>query len=167
MKAKTIGQMVQIDHMSVSKNQLYLKHFQAWDPSSKFIHAKCYHQATSRNAKRFLEELIEQAPFPIQSIQVDGGSEFMQPFEGACQKQGISLYVLPPKRLQYNGGVERGNRIFREKFYAKPSLTNSIAELNHDLAQALYKYNHYRPHHSLHLKTPSEYIHDSYLSCSS
>ena len=26
------GQMVQIDHMSVTKNQLHMKHFQAWDP---------------------------------------------------------------------------------------------------------------------------------------
>ncbi|MDR1289457.1 MAG: hypothetical protein LBJ77_03685, partial [Holosporales bacterium] len=28
------------------------------------------------------------------------------------------LLVLPPARPQYNGGVERSNRIFREEFYA-------------------------------------------------
>ena len=161
MSAQKPGQMVQIDHMSVSKNQMHVKHFQAWDPISKFIHAKCYHRATSRNAKKFLHELIEQAPFPIASIQVDGGSEFMQHFEEACQELRIALYVLPPRKPQYHGGVERGNRIFREEFYARPSLANSIAELNQDLTQALWKYNHYRPHHSLNLKTPSEYIHDA------
>jgi len=164
MKGKRLGQMVQVDHMSVSKNQMNSKHFQAWDPTSKFIHAKCYSQATSRHAKKFLEELIEQAPFPIESIQVDGGSEFMRHFEEACEELGIALYVLPPRRPQYNGGVERGNRIFREEFYAKPSFANSLAELNVELTQALRKYNHYRPHHSLNLKTPLEYIHDSYLA---
>jgi hypothetical protein len=41
-----------------------------------------------------------------------GGSEFMKHFENECQKLGIELYVLPPKRPQYNGGVERANRTF-------------------------------------------------------
>lgn len=107
--------MVQIDHMSVSQNQMSPKHFQAWYPQSKFIHVKCYHQTISRNAKRFLKELIEQAPFSIESIQVDRGSEFMQHVEEACQKLNISLYVLPPQP-QYNSGVEQGNRIFRKEF---------------------------------------------------
>ncbi len=52
------------------------------------------------------------------SIQVDGGSEFMKDFDAACQAKGIPLYVLPPKRLQYNGGVERINRTMRDDLYA-------------------------------------------------
>jgi transposase len=125
-KAKKPGQMVQIDHMSIAKNQIYAKHFNAWDPTSKFIHGKLYYRATSRCAKQFLLELIQKAPFKIESIQVDGGSEFMDEFETACQELGITLYVLPPKRPQYNGGVERSNRTFREEFYAQPSLANSL-----------------------------------------
>ena len=38
-----------------------------------------------------------QAPFPIRSLQVDGGSEFRDEFEQACRDLGIPLYVLPPK----------------------------------------------------------------------
>ena len=53
---------------------------------------------------------------------------------------------------------------FREEFYARPSLANSLAELNDDWTRASWKYNHCRPHHSLNLKTPLEYIHDSYLA---
>jgi len=159
LQAKAPGQMVQLDHMTVSKNQISLKHFQAWDPKSKFIHAKLYWQATSRIAKKFLLELIEKAPFPVTSIQVDGGSEFMLHFEEACKELDIELFVLPPKRPQYNGGVERGNRIFREEFYSLPSLANTIFDLNKELNRALYKYNYFRPHHSLDLKTPMEYIH--------
>ena len=159
LKAQKPGQMVQIDHMSVYKNQLSLKHFQAWDPTSKFIHANVYCHATSRTAKAFLIELIERAPFEITSIQVDGGSEFMKEFEDACCQLGIALFVLPPKRPQYNGGVERGNRILREEFYDSPRLlADSFGAIRFELHRALHKYNTYRPHFSLKGNTPLGYI---------
>jgi putative transposase len=63
-----------------------------------------------------LQELLEIAPYEIISVQVDGGSEFMADFETACEQIGIPLIELPPARLKYNGGVERGNRTFREEF---------------------------------------------------
>ena len=61
-------------------------------------------------------------PFAVKSIQVEGGSEFMKNFESECMKLKIPLFVLPPSRPQYNGGVERSNRIFREEFYARSDL---------------------------------------------
>jgi len=144
---KKPGEMVQLDHMSVSKNGIYFKDFQAWDPSSKYVYAQVFSNATSSSAKKFLEQLIESAPFKIKSIQVDGGSEFMADFELACYDLGIELYVLPPKKPKYNGGVERSNRIFREEFYArKDLLADSIGELKFHLKKAVQKYNDYRPH---------------------
>ncbi len=131
MKSLKPGQLVQIDHMNVTKNNIKIKHFQAWDPKSKFIHANVCSNATSSLAKRFLEDLIQKVPFEIESIQVDGGSEFMKEFEQACSELNIALYVLPPSRPQYNGGVERGNRTFREEFYArKDSLGEFIERIN-------------------------------------
>lgn len=158
------GQMVQIDHMSVTVNQVTVKHFQAWDPKSKYIQANVYSNATSRTAKRFLFELIEKTPFKISSIQVDGGSEFMLHFEEACAELGIELFVLPPKRPQYNGGVERGNRTFREEFYARRDMTaDSARAINFELQKAVLKYNSYRPHANLNMLTPLGYIQSTYL----
>ncbi|MDR0631999.1 MAG: hypothetical protein LBF54_02050 [Holosporaceae bacterium] len=38
--------------------------------------------------------------------------------------------MLPPRHPDYNGGVERGNRIFREKFYNQNYLlANNLAEM--------------------------------------
>ena len=54
-------------------------------------------QATAGTAAAFLDELVARMPFPVQAIQVDGGSEFMAGFEHACQERGIALYVLPPR----------------------------------------------------------------------
>lgn len=163
MKALKPGQMLQIDHMTVSKNNISAKHFQAWDPKSRFIHASLYSSAKSQSAKKFLEELVQKAPFNIESVQVDGGSEFMKEFEQACAEMNIELFVLPPRRPQYNGGVERGNRIFREEFYARKDIfAESLDDLRGDLRQALHKYNAFRPHFSLNGSTPLQYIYDSY-----
>ena len=100
--------------MTVNQNNVHMKHFHAWDPVTKTIVAEVYSNAKSATARQFLHKLIRELPFPIQSIQVDGGSEFMKDFEEACGELGIPLFVLPPRRPQWNGGVERGNRIFRE-----------------------------------------------------
>jgi DNA-binding Lrp family transcriptional regulator len=154
-----IGERVQVDHMTVTKNGFVSKHFQSWDRKSKMIHAQIYSNATAKSAKKFLNELVEKSPFKILSIQVDGGSEFMAEFEEECKNLGIPLIVLPPRRPDYNGGVERGNRIFREEFYNRSDiLANNITELSPELQKALWKYNNYRPHARLNGATPMEYI---------
>lgn len=158
-----MGERVQIDHMTVTRNGVCLKHFQAWDRCSKYIHANVYSNAKSSSAKRFLLELIQLSPFPILSIQVDGGSEFMAEFEAACQELNIPLLVLPPRKPQYNGGVERGNRTFQEEFYYKSNLlADTVSAFRVDLKKAIDKYNAYRPHANLKGRTPLEYIQSTY-----
>ena len=159
MKSKELGELIQIDHMSVFKDGMSMKHFQAWDPQSKIIVADVYTHASSSSAAKFLEKVMKEMPFATKSIQVDGGSEFMKTFEQKCKDYGIPLYVLPPKRPQWNGGVERGNRTFREDFYAAPDFVpGSISEVRKQLYLAQYKYNSYRPHQALDGLTPFEYV---------
>jgi putative transposase len=158
-KDRVMGERVQIDHMTVTKNGITVKHFQAWDRVSKFIHANVYSHAKSSSAKRFFLDLLEKAPFKIHSIQVDGGSEFRADFEDACADLGIPLLVLPPRKPQYNGGVERGNRTFQEEFYENPTLlADSIGHMRYELSNALNIYNSYRPHFNLKGLTPIHYI---------
>jgi transposase InsO family protein len=158
-KTMEMGERVQIDHMTVTKNSTGFKHFQAWERKSKFIDAQVYSNAKSSSAKRFVVDLVRKAPFKILSIQVDGGSEFMDEFEEACAKLDIPLIVLPPKKPAYNGGVERGNRTFREEFYARPDLlADSIGAMRYELSKAVQKYNSYRPHRNLKGFTPLQYI---------
>ena len=163
-KTMVMGERVQIDHMTVSKNGISFKHFQAWDRRSKFIDAAIYSNAKSSSAKRFLLDFVRQAPYKILSIQVDGGSEFMAEFEEACAELGIPLIVLPPSKPTYNGGVERGNRTFREEFYDRPNLlADSIGAMRYELNKAKEKYNTYRPHRVLKGLTPMEYINNNIL----
>jgi hypothetical protein len=158
-KDMVMGERVQIDHMTMTKNGITVKHFQAWDRVTKFIHANVYSHAKSASAKRFLLDLLEKSPFKIHSIQVDGGSEFRADFETACAELQIPLLVLPPRKPQYNGGVERGNRTFQEEFYAKPNLlADSIGHIRFELSKALNIYNTFRPHFNLKGLTPMQYI---------
>ena len=158
-KTMTLGERVQIDHMTVTKNGITVKHFQAWDRRSKYMDASVYSNATAMSAKKFLLNFVAKAPFPILSIQVDGGSEFMAEFEEACAELSIPLIVLPPKKPEYNGGVERGNRIFREEFYNRSDLLeDSVRGIEAALRKSLSKYNTYRPHRNLKGLTPLQYI---------
>jgi putative transposase len=71
----------------------------------------------------------------------------------------IPLIVLPPARPKYNGGVERGNRTFREEFYAcRDLIADSIGAMRFKLRKSVEKYNTFRPQHALKGKTPMEYL---------
>lgn len=167
-KTMELGERVQIDHMTVTKNGITFKHFQAWERNSKYIDAVVYSNAKASSARRFLIDFVKQAPIKIESIQVDGGSEFMAEFEDACAQLKIPLIVLPPKKPEYNGGVERGNRTFREEFYNRADLLeDSVRGMQAALTKAVKKYNTYRPHRNLKGLTPMEYIKNTLSETSS
>ena len=77
-KAERPGQLVQIDHMTFSRDGRTIKEFRAVCPVSRFMVARVFSRATAFNARRFLDAVVESFPAPVLSIQVDGGSEFMR-----------------------------------------------------------------------------------------
>ncbi|MCY4277193.1 MAG: integrase core domain-containing protein [Gammaproteobacteria bacterium] len=157
MRASAPGELVQIDHMSVSRDGQTLKEFRAVCPAAKLMFCLVFSRATARNARRFLEALLAAHPW-IKSIQVDGGSEFMAEFEAACRDLGLTLFVLPPRSPRLNGCVERASDASRTEFWALYSGELTVAEA----APALAKFQHFhhtvRPHMSLDWKTPFEYL---------
>jgi transposase InsO family protein len=159
MKAVVPGELIQIDHMTVRwTERLEIKEFKALCPVSKQMVARVFSSASAHNARRFLDTLRQTLPFPIRSIQVDGGSEFMAEFEDACRELGIPLFVLPPRRPQYNGCVERANATTRYEFYPQYNGPLTVEAVNRQLIEYLQFYNGYRPHQSLDLMTPNEYL---------
>ena len=96
MKAKYPGELIQIDHMKVYPTPGFrVIHFKATCPVTKITYSQIYSRATSRCSEKFL--------VPIQSIQVDGGSEFRKHFEERCEALQIPLFVLPPRSPEKNG----------------------------------------------------------------
>ena len=157
-KAARPGQWVQIDHMSVSRDGDTLKEFKATCPIGKQLVVRVYSRATANNARRFLEAVREDLPYPLRSIQVDGGGEFRAEFEDACQALNVPLAVLPPKCPQLNGVVERANDSSRTEFWNLYDGNLTVKDAAPALAEYQHFYNHVRPHYALDLLTPMEYL---------
>jgi transposase InsO family protein len=159
-KAKEPGDLVQLDHMSVTNDTFEpIKHFGAQDTISKAGVADVFKRATARNAAEFLDTVIDEMPFEIKAFQVDGGSEFKRDFEEACALKGIPLYVLPPQSPKLNGDIERNNGTWRYEFYwLQEDLPSQLELLRPIVYEHQEVYNKIRPHQSLNYLTPYEYL---------
>ena len=149
-KPRRPGELVQIDTLFVNvRPNRAIKHFTAYDPVAKWTAGHVASSATAAAAKRLLDKLIETAPFKIEDIQVDGGSEFRAVFEDECQRRGLTLFVLPPKRPQLNGAVERAQSTWRYEFSACYDLPHRLEQLNPFVNAFAHRYNTIRPHGAL------------------
>jgi transposase InsO family protein len=159
LKPEKPGALVQIDTLFVNvRPDRAIKHFTAYDPVAKWTVGSVATRATAQCASALLDKLIAEAPFKIEGIQVDGGSEFRADFETACQEKGLTLFVLPPKRPQLNGAVERAQGSWRYEFYACYDLPSRIDKLQPLVDAFAHRFNHYRPHDALDGQTPAEYL---------
>ena len=152
------GEWVQIDHMSISREGCTLKEFKATCPLGKQLVARVYSRASAHNARRFLEAVREDLPYPLRSVQVDGGSEFRADFEAACATLDLPLAVLPPRCPQLNGVVERANDSSRTEFWNLYCGNFTVQDASPALARYQHFYNHVRPHYALDLMTPMQYL---------
>lgn len=159
MKASRPGELIQIDHMDVDLPDAWhpIKHFNAVCPITKWNINQVFSKATANNATQFLDQVIKNFPFPVRSIQVDGGCEFMSEFEIACAARDIALWVLPPRSPEYNGSVERTNGTLRREFYQCYAGDTMLFDLQKALDRWTHRYNHFRPHQALGNLTPFLY----------
>lgn len=158
-KATKPGELIQIDHMDVKAPGVLnaIKHFNAICPITKMATGQVFRKATAHNGAQFLDHVLKSFKFPISSIQVDGGGEFMAEFEIACKARNIALYVLPPRSPELNGNVERMNGTVRREFYRMYSGGGSHFDVQKSLDRWLQSYNHRRPHQALANQAPFDY----------
>lgn len=159
LKPTAPGQIVQIDTIFIDLAPgKAVKHFTAYDPVARWTVAGVAGRATADRTRAFLDKVLAEMPFKVSGIQVDGGSEFMAGFEQACRDKALDLFVLPPKRPQLNGAVERCNGSWRYEFYAVHDLPHQIESLQPFVDAFAHRYNNHRPHDALDGKTPAEYL---------
>jgi putative transposase len=155
----TPGEMVQLDTVHVHPLPgMERRQFTAVDVVSRYGVFGVRSRATAGTAADFLDEIVARMPFPVQAIQVDGGSEFMAEFELACQAQGIAVYVLPPRSPKLNGRVERLNRTSRREFWECYDGELDLPTLTDALRTFETQYNTERPHQALGDLTPSAFL---------
>lgn len=153
------GDLVEVDTLDIRPVPgVTLKQFTARDVVSRWDVIEAHRRATAGSATQFLETLRRRMPFPIRSVQVDGGSEFAAAFEEACRAAGIRLFVLPPKSPKLNGAVERAQRTHTEEFYEVSDCAWTIQALNAELREWEKVYNTIRPHQALDYLTPLQFL---------
>jgi putative transposase len=153
------GELVELDTLDVRPLPgIVLKHFSSYDVVSKWNVLGIFSRATAETARRFLDDMEKRTPNQIQSIQIDGGSEFQSVFEEECQCRHIKLFVLPPRSPKLNGGVERANRTHTEEFYEVTDSTFDLADLRPKLLEWEHVCNTVRPNQALNYLTPAEFL---------
>ena len=97
--------------------------FVAIDRATRWVCLEILSSKSARNARGFLKRLIKKAPFNITKVLADNGKEFTDRFAATgerkptgnhlfdqlCAEEGIEHRLIPPRRPQTNGMVERFN----------------------------------------------------------
>jgi transposase InsO family protein len=131
----------------------------AIDSRLKFAFSSCYSYLSSRNGRDFLKRLELVYPLSIKSIQTDNGSEFLGDFDEYLKKTKVPHYFSYPNCPKINGCIERYNRTLKEEFvYNNLNVIHDMELFRKRLAEYLIFYNTERPHKTLELKSPIDYL---------
>jgi len=142
--------------------------FVAIDRATRWVFLKVTASKSANTARRFLKDLIEQAPFKITKVLTDNGKEFTDrfcatgerkptgkhPFDKACAEHNVEHRLIRPRRPQTNGMVERFNGRIQE--VVRQTKFRSAKELRDTLYQYCRVYNHHIPQRNLGHITPIE-----------
>lgn len=117
----------------------------------------------SQAAKEFFDLVTFLFPFPLEYILTDNGSEFMKHFDAEVRWRHKIHWHTYPKTPKMNAHAERFNRTIQEEFvdFHEPELLNPPV-FNAELMKHLLWHNTERPHWSLGLKSPLQFIQLNY-----
>jgi len=159
LKVSNPGELIEIDTVVRFSNQLKRYIVTAIDTYGRPAFAWCYQRPTSANTRDFFQKLQLALPFTAVAVQTDNGSEFHKYFMAYLQKQNITHYWNYPGRPYRNGHIEKFNRTIQEEFIDQhETLLENPWEFNQKLMDWLYWYNTERPHWSLQLQSPVDYL---------
>jgi transposase InsO family protein len=169
------GELIEIDVKYVPGKVAGRRYFQytAIDTASRWRHLKVYGEQTTANSIRFLLEVMERFPHPIQAIKTDNGAIFTNYYLGTnkrsdvtvktlhaldqfCAKENILHYLIDPGKPAQNGTVERSHREDQEKFYDRNDF-RSILHLQRKLKEWNTYYNNLE-HCGLGGESPNEFL---------
>lgn len=132
----------------------------AIDVVTKFAWVKLTTGLTSREARKVLEEFMAIYTYQVREVQTDNGHEFLGVFDGYLQKKGLPHQFIYPRSPRINGVIERFNRTIQDEFLSRSDelYNQDWDRFREKLTNYLTWYNTRRPHHSLKLMTPLNYL---------
>jgi len=134
------------------------------DDYSRFKWSYFYFGNSSLNAAFCLKHFLLTAPFPVQAVRTDNGSEFKKDFVRFCREENIRIIRNPPSTPQHNGKVERLHRTVEEEclWRVAPKDRDNTEAVNLALTKHSQWYNTKRRHLGYKMKrmTPKLRIED-------
>lgn len=129
------------------------------DIEKRTAFAAAYTNHGSKSAADFLAKTRQVLPLCPKDVQTDNGSEFALHFHQAVKETGLH-FNTHPRSPKENAHIERFNRSLNEEFlvYHRQLLRDNVPEFNRKLVDWLVWYNTRRPHWSLGLLSPLQYI---------
>lgn len=113
----------------------------------------------SKAAEEFFTRCLAIFPYPIQFVLTDNGSEFMKHFDERLRELCMTHWHAYPKTPKMNAHCERFNRIVQDEFFINHKyLLHNPPYCNEKLTTWLGWYNDTRPHHSLNLLSPKQFL---------
>lgn len=130
----------------------------ALDVVTRFAWVSIAKSPSSKQAANAFKRFKGECQYNIRVVQTDNGSEFMGEFDKHLDKIDVKHEYIYPRSPKINGHVERFNRTFKEEFLYKYELDITEEHFSKKLTKYLTWYNTRRPHQSLNMKSPVEYM---------
>jgi transposase InsO family protein len=130
----------------------------ALDVVTRFAWVSLAKSPSSRQATLAYQQFTKKYKHKVRVVQTDNGSEFLGEFQIYLEKESIKHEFIYPRSPKVNGYVERFNRTFKEEFLYKYELDIQNKAFNQKLTKYLVWYNTKRPHQSLNMKAPTEFM---------
>jgi transposase InsO family protein len=132
--------------------------YTAIDDCTRLRIMKIYPHNNQKTAIQFVDHVLAQLPFAIDTIQTDNGAEFQSAFHWHVLDKGIQHVYIKPRTPRLNGKVERSHRIDAEEFYRLLDgvVIDDVNIFNAKLQEWQDYYNYHRPHGGLDGQTPYE-----------
>jgi len=148
-------EVIQMD--TVDFGQIYA--FTGVDIFTKEVSVKLYQSLTAKDGLDFLNHSFQSRFNHTNLLQTDGGSEFKAEFRSNVFKYADRFRVARPYKKNEQSYVESFNRSLRKECLGwgkfKP---NDIPSLEKELTEYLVYYHNKRPHMSLEMKTPDQFV---------
>jgi putative transposase len=152
------GDVIQAD--PINYGELWVINFQ--DILIKWRAAVVVDELNVESVKKELKGIFESFPYEVKNLQWDNGSETEKDLAEYLETEcGIVLRHTAPGSPWQNGTVERLNGIMREEeFGYKRYKKEEKEKVQRMLEEKVKKYNEYRPHWGIGLKTPLQMVED-------
>ena len=121
------------------------------DDASRWAFVWSYPTANAINTEDFVKKVLERAPFPIQKIRTDQGSEFVNDkLKELLEKHGIAYRKNTPYCPEENGKIERFHGTLNQKALRYGFNPNqSLDQMQYKLTLFMYYYNYQKKHRGL------------------